>query len=59
MKPHKYLVERLKEKSTYQGILILLGGLHYHFTDIVFDEFIGLFMLCVGLIEILVPERLD
>ena len=52
-----YVYERLKEKSTYQGILIGLGGLHYHFTDIVFDEFIGLFMVCVAMIEIFVPEN--
>jgi len=55
----KYIVDRLKEKSTYEGTLSLLGGFHFWFTDLTLDEFIALFMIGIGLIGIFMPERLD
>jgi len=54
-----YYSHLLKRKSTYQGVLMLLGGIHYWYNSLTFDEFIGGFMICTGLIEIFIPENID
>lgn len=66
-----YLFEILKRKSTYQGILLILGALHYVMSDLTIsssrftfwespltiDECIGVFMIAAGLMEIFLIDN--
>lgn len=55
--PLYYLIDRLKERSTWIGISITLTSLGYYFTNVTIDEIISLMLALGGLVFALFPDE--
>lgn len=52
-----YMVDRLKERSTWIGLGGVFAAMHYWFTDVEFDAFITMLTGITGFIATVVPDK--
>lgn len=54
---YSFILDRLKERSTWLGVAALAGALDYHFTEIEFDSFVTMMTAVFGCIATFTEDR--